>query len=257
MAAWWHSLLNVHYHWWNFVSSVTDWKNDILSQRNLSSVLLIGKTIFCRSVRVADWKNDIWSQRNFVFRVPDLKNDILSQQNLSSVLLIAKTIFCHSEIICRSCGWLEKRYLVSAKFCHSCSWLEKNILSQRNFVGDGFDWLLLELVRIIFTMIFVDKSFELSYKQVEKSLLEPSKHEKKILKEFRNSTNQETKPQRKRKHPEDVKPRSVLKRKKRKTGHPKPSGDSSKVRNLNSWVLYGWDKGFFFWNGMLKLCKMK
>jgi len=68
--------------------------------------------------------------------------------------------------------------------------------------------------------------------KVEKSLLEPSKHEKKILKEFRNSTNQETKPQRKRKHPEDVKPRSVLKRKKRKTGHPKPSGDSSKKKRV-------------------------
>ena len=136
---------------------------------------------------------------------------------MSFVLLIGKTIFGLSEI-------LSFVFLIG----------KKHILSQRNFVGDGFDWLLLELVRIIFTMIFVDKSFELSYKQVEKSLLEPSEHEKKILKEFRNSTNQETKPQRKRKHPEDVKPRSVLKRKKRKTGQPKASGDSSKVRNLNS-----------------------
>ncbi|XP_015760427.1 PREDICTED: rRNA-processing protein UTP23 homolog [Acropora digitifera] len=68
--------------------------------------------------------------------------------------------------------------------------------------------------------------------KVEKSLLEPSKHEKKILREFRDSTNQETKPQRKRKHPEDVKPRSVFKRKKRKTGQPKPSGDSSKKKRV-------------------------
>ena len=96
---------------WNFGCSVTDWKNDILSQQNLSSVLLIGRTIFCHSVRVADWKNDIWSQRNFVIRVPDLKNDILSQQNLSSVLLIGKTIFCRSV---RVADW-KKRYFVTAK----------------------------------------------------------------------------------------------------------------------------------------------
>ena len=84
----------------------------------------------CRNfvVRVADWTNDILSQWNFVVHVADWTKDTF----------IGRTIFCHSEIL--SFALLIGRRIL----CHN------EILSSV--------LLRLKSVRIIFTVVFVNKS---------------------------------------------------------------------------------------------------